>query len=169
MDGDRDCTSTVKQGGFEQFLIVFSTKMKRKQNIRGAFLTMIFLERLVLIGCNSFLLILVLKVGRNSWKLFHFVMMRCTTLYELHLKIFSLPARRLVPMFSEQQGKKEFWQSTSQPHPQELIKCLRACGIKKYILDACSFPLDWFKWFKGNHDSTEELSCVRWHENFYLP
>ena len=127
---------------------------------------MIFLERLVLIVCNSFLFILVLKVGRNSWKLFHFVMMRWTTLYELHLKIFSLPARRLVPMFSEQQGKKEFWQSTSQPHPQELIKCLRTCGIKKNILDSCSFSLDWFK---GNHDSTEELSCVRWSENFYLP
>ena len=109
-------------------------KWKESWNVGGASLTMMFLERLVLIGCNSFLLILVLKVGRNSWKLFHFVMMRCTTLYELHLKIFSLPAWRLVPMFSEQQGKKEFWQSTSQPHPQELIKCSRACGMKKYIL-----------------------------------
>ena len=32
-----------------------------------------------------------------------------------------IPAWRLVPMFSEQQGEKELWQSTEKSHPQEQL------------------------------------------------
>ena len=51
---------------FYLFLPIFSTKMKKNLlNQRGAFLHWKFLEKVVLVGCNLFF-ILVQKIGRTS-------------------------------------------------------------------------------------------------------